>query len=1022
MRKQLYLLIAAMMAMFFALASVACGGGSGNKGVGVTSVTVAPSTATLAPGATQQLTATVAPANATNPTVTWSSGNTAVATVNSATGLVTAVAAGNATIIATADGKTGSCSITVTSQNIPVESVSIKSRMTLINGEAESIAPAFMPPNATNRNVSWASSNAAVASVSADGVVTALSVGATIITVTAEDGGLQATSDLAVVNVYVGGESNYAPIIWKNGQSQMLVTQEQYDNNVNGAAYSVFVADDGNVYVAGFFTDPDNYGLRIPSLWKNGLMHKEYEVGDYFSYGTARSVFALGQDVYVTGFLTDNWEAVGMLWKNNETQILPDVSEYAAAMSVTVSGSDVYVAGYDLDPDTWGYRALVWKGVELSYLEQGDAYETYARSVFVSGGNVYAAGEYYLYDEDRTCAVLWKNGDILRLFDPVNGSHNETANSVFVVGEDVYVAGYYEDAATGRQVAVYWKNNVPYPLSQNPFTTDTQARSIFVFNDEVFAAGYEIAGQYERHPILWKNGVSTRLSVLEPRYNYAYSVFVSNKPPVSEVVPVTGVTVSPNSAAIPVGGSSLLTATIAPGNASNQNVTWTSSSNNVTVTPNGLSATVTAVAPGNAEVTVKTLDGNFSATCSVTVTTVSVTGVTVAPAATTISVGGTRQLAAAIAPGNASNQNVIWTSSSNNVTVTPNGLSATVTAVAPGDATITVTTQDGGKTASCAVTVTATTVPEVYMAGYESNAQQVYVATLWANGVPQSLSDGASSAEANSVFVSDDKVYVAGYENNAQSFSVAKLWEDGVPQNLSDGSSYVHAESVFASGDDVYVAGYERNAQNVIIAKLWVNGVPQELGHGNTHAIARSVFASGGNVYVAGHQFNAQYDYIATLWVNGVPQSLGDGSSDTYAYSVFVSDGNVYVAGNESGSQGSIATLWVNGVPQSLSSDGIGAYANSVFASGGDVYVAGLEMDADYFQTAKLWLNGVPQNLGVGSNETYAYSVFVSDGVLYVAGIEVRGIIDVATLWVNGVPQSLSDGSRNSYVYSVFVK
>lgn len=84
---------------------------------------------------------------------------------------------------------------------------------------------------------------------------------------------------------------------------------------------------------------------------------------------------------------------------------------------------------------------------------------------------------------------------------------------------------------------------------------------------------------------------------------------------------------------------------------------------------------------------------------------VAVTGVTVSPTSASIAAGLTRQLTATIAPANATNQNVTWSSSNNAVaTVNATGL---VTAVAAGTANITVTTQDGNKTATCAITVTA---------------------------------------------------------------------------------------------------------------------------------------------------------------------------------------------------------------------------------------------------------------------------------------------------------------------------
>jgi hypothetical protein len=87
----------------------------------VTTVTVAPASASIAPAGTVPLQATVKDQNGavmTGQTVTWSTSNAAAATVNS-TGVVTGVAAGSATITATSSGKTGTSSITVTAAPPP---------------------------------------------------------------------------------------------------------------------------------------------------------------------------------------------------------------------------------------------------------------------------------------------------------------------------------------------------------------------------------------------------------------------------------------------------------------------------------------------------------------------------------------------------------------------------------------------------------------------------------------------------------------------------------------------------------------------------------------------------------------------------------------------------------------------------------------------------------------------------------------------------------------------------------------
>lgn len=175
-------------------------------------------------------------------------------------------------------------------------------------------------------------------------------------------------------------------------------------------------------------------------------------------------------------------------------------------------------------------------------------------------------------------------------------------------------------------------------------------------------------------------------------------------------VAVTGVSVSPTTATVGLGSTQQLSATLAPANATNQNVTWTSSNTAVaTVNASGL---VTAVSAGTATITVKTVDGNKTATSAITVAAIPVASVSVSPTTASLYAGNTQQLSATIAPANATNKTVTWTSSNTGVaTVNSAGL---VTAVSAGTANITVTTQDGSKTAIAAITVNANTNFTVY--------------------------------------------------------------------------------------------------------------------------------------------------------------------------------------------------------------------------------------------------------------------------------------------------------------------
>ena len=166
---------------------------------------------------------------------------------------------------------------------------------------------------------------------------------------------------------------------------------------------------------------------------------------------------------------------------------------------------------------------------------------------------------------------------------------------------------------------------------------------------------------------------------------------------------VTGVSLNKSTLSLVEGGSETLTATVAPDNATNKAVSWKSSSTSVaTVDANGK---ITAVKTGSATITVTTTDGGKTATCKVTVTNkaVAVTGVKLDKTKLEITEGETAQLKATVAPENATNQAVTWKSSSTGVATVDD--SGKITAVKAGSATITVTTKDGSKKATCTVTV-----------------------------------------------------------------------------------------------------------------------------------------------------------------------------------------------------------------------------------------------------------------------------------------------------------------------------
>ena len=165
--------------------------------VPVTSVTVAGDAAMTVDGE-QTLTATVAPANATDKTVTWKSSDATVATVD-ANGKVVAKKAGEVTITATVGGVSGTLKITVSDKAptvIPVQSVTVTGKQELVEGASTTLTSTVAPADATDKTVTWKSSDESVATVDKDGVVTAKKAGT--VTITATAGGVSGTLHITV--------------------------------------------------------------------------------------------------------------------------------------------------------------------------------------------------------------------------------------------------------------------------------------------------------------------------------------------------------------------------------------------------------------------------------------------------------------------------------------------------------------------------------------------------------------------------------------------------------------------------------------------------------------------------------------------------------------------------------------------------------------------------------------------------------------------------------------------------------
>ena len=193
----------------------------------------------LKAGETVTLTATVKPDDATDKTVTWSTSDASVATVND--GVVTAKKVGTATITAKAGDKSATCEITVVAT--PVTSVTLnKTSASLKAGETVTLRATVKPDDATDKTVTWGSSDESVAKVE-NGIVTAIGKGLSTITAKAGD-----TSATCMVTVSVPVENvtlNKTELVLQKGQEELLVAlvspDDATDKTINWSSSNVSV-------------------------------------------------------------------------------------------------------------------------------------------------------------------------------------------------------------------------------------------------------------------------------------------------------------------------------------------------------------------------------------------------------------------------------------------------------------------------------------------------------------------------------------------------------------------------------------------------------------------------------------------------------------------------------------------------------------------------------------------------------------------------------------------------------------
>ena len=592
----------------------------------VTSITLSQNTASLHVGETVTLTATVKPDDATDKTVTWKSSNDAVATVDN--GKVTAVALGEATITATtADGTnlTATCAITVN----PIKAASITLSQTtaeLFPGDKITLTATVLPENATDKRVTWMSSNSSIATVSEEGIVTAVAVGETTITAKTADGtNLTATCAVKVNPIKVSSItlSQTTATLYPTDQLQLTATVlpdnatnkgiEWESSNTAVATVSegiVVAVAPGEAVITVRTTDGSNLSATCAVTVKP-ILATSITLSQTAANATVGDRLQLKATV-----LPDNTTDKSVTWSTSA----PDVATVDAEGIVIVVGAGEAVITATTNDGTNLQATCTLTAVPATVLATSITLDVTEAELGI--GRTLQLTATILPEDVSTHGVTWSSSN----------------DAVAIVNE----MGLVTALAEGETV-------ITAATVDGTELTATCTMTVVPVKAERIELNY------------------TEDTVLK------------------------------------LGETLQFTATITPDDATDKTVTWSTSDENVaTVDEEGL---VTAVGIGEAIITATTADGTeLSASCTITVEPILAESITLDITEADMVEEDVLQLTATVLPDETTVKTVEWSTSDETVaTVDEQGL---VTAVAPGTVIITVSTTDGSDlSATCTITV-----------------------------------------------------------------------------------------------------------------------------------------------------------------------------------------------------------------------------------------------------------------------------------------------------------------------------
>ena len=567
-------------------------------------------------------------------------------------------------------------------QKISVTGVTLnKTALTLTEGASEKLTATVQPTNATNTKVTWSSDKTDIATVDANGLVTAKAAGTANITVTTEDGSKKATCTVTVkeatteievtgITISDGTESNKEKTL-KVGNTLSLTANIDPSNATNQEIIWSVSDDktDVDVVTLSYKTDKE-ITVTANAVGAATVTVKTADGKHTDSY----KVTVEENTVAVTGIELDQ-ESLTLEEDATATLIATVKPENATDKSVTWESSD---------PKSVSVTPIQDKNGKATIMALKATNTENPVTITATAG-----------DQTATCTVTVK------------------AKTVEVTGVTIYNSDGSTDAGDSATINV--NDQITFTAKVSPETATEQGVNWSV--DKTNNGIVEISQNGNNVTVTGKSaGRATITATAVDGTDVKDSITVTVNPVEVASVSITKDGTVTSYETLNKDATLQLTATVEPSNATNKAVTWSSSDETVaTVDKNGF---VTAVGGGTATITATA--GEQSAECQITVN-VPVTGVTISAqggtttSPATLTPGGTLQLSAEVKPEDATNKTVTWsiTSDPNEaVTLNSEGNTATVTAKSAGKVTITATATDGsGVSGSIEITVEPVETP-----------------------------------------------------------------------------------------------------------------------------------------------------------------------------------------------------------------------------------------------------------------------------------------------------------------------